>query len=73
MKDIIVVAGPTGVGKTKISVKLAKELNGEIINADSMQVYKGMDIGTAKITEEEKDGIKHHLFNICDTSYDYSY
>ena len=72
MKDIIVVAGPTGVGKTKISVKLAKELNGEIINADSMQVYKGMDIGTAKITEEEKDGIKHHLFNICDTSYDYS-
>ena len=72
MKDIIVVAGPTGVGKTKISIKLAKELNGEIINADSMQVYKGMDIGTAKITEEEKDGIKHHLFNICDTSYDYS-
>jgi tRNA dimethylallyltransferase len=72
LKDIIVVAGPTGVGKTKISIKLAKELNGEIINADSMQVYKGMDIGTAKITEEEKDGIKHHLFNICDTSYDYS-
>ena len=72
MKDIIVVAGPTGVGKTKISIKLAKEINGEIINADSMQVYKGMDIGTAKITEEEKDGIKHHLFNICDTSYDYS-
>ena len=72
MKDIIVVAGPTGVGKTKISIKLAKELNGEIINADSMQVYKGMDIGTAKITEEEKDGIKHHLFNICDTNNDYS-
>ena len=72
MKDIIVVAGPTGVGKTKISVMLAKMLDAEIINADSMQVYIGMDIGTAKIKEEEKDGIKHHLFNICDTSYDYS-
>jgi len=72
MKDIFVVAGPTGVGKTKLSVMLAKKIDAEIINADSMQVYKGMDIGTAKITEEEKDGIKHHLFNICDTSYDYS-
>ncbi len=72
MKDIFVVAGPTGVGKTKISILLAKKLDAEIINADSMQVYKGMNIGTAKITEEEKDGIKHHLFNICDTSYDYS-
>ena len=72
MKDIIVVAGPTGVGKTKISIMLAKKLDAEIINADSMQVYKKMDIGTAKIKEEEKDGINHHLFNICDTSYDYS-
>ena len=72
MKDIIVIAGPTGVGKTRISVSLAKKLNAEIINADSMQVYKGMDIGTAKIKEEEKDGIKHHLFSICDTNYDYS-
>ena len=72
MKDIIVVAGPTGVGKTKISIMLAKKLNAEIINADSMQVYKKMDIGTAKIKEEEKDGINHHLFNICDTNYDYS-
>ena len=72
MKDIFVVAGPTGVGKTKISILLAKKLDAEIINADSMQVYKGMNIGTAKITEEEKDGIKHHLFNICNTDYDYS-
>ncbi len=72
MKDIIVVAGPTGVGKTKVSVELAKKIDAEIINADSMQIYKKMDIGTAKIKEEEKDGIKHHLFNICDTSYDYS-
>ena len=72
MKDIIVVAGPTGVGKTKLSVMLAKRIDAEIINADSMQIYKKMDIGTAKIKEEEKDGIIHHLFNICDTDYDYS-
>ena len=73
---IIVITGPTGVGKTKLSVELAKKVNGEIINADSMQVYKGLDIGTAKIKESEKDGIPHHLFDICDldrnyTIYDY--
>ena len=50
---IIVIAGPTGVGKTKLSIALAKAFDGEIINADSMQVYKGLDIGTAKITETE--------------------
>ena len=72
MKDIFVIAGPTGVGKTKISVMLAKKIDAEIINADSMQVYKGMNIGTAKIKEEEKEGVPHHLFDICDTSYDYS-
>lgn len=76
MKDIIVIAGPTGVGKTKLSVELAKRINGEIINCDSMQFYKGLNIGTAKITEEEKDGVVHHLFNIVDVSsmytiYDY--
>ena len=73
---IIVIVGPTGVGKTKLSIELAKKYNAEIINADSMQVYKGLDIGTAKVTEEEKEGIKHHLFDICDvedlyTVYDY--
>ena len=73
---IIVVVGPTGVGKTKMSVELAKHYNAEIINADSMQVYKDLDIGTAKVTEEEKEGITHHLFDICDvndfyTVYDY--
>ena len=73
---IIVITGPTGVGKTKLSVELAKLVNGEIINADSMQVYKGLDIGTAKIKESEKEGIPHHLFDICDidrnyTIYDY--
>lgn len=64
MSKIIVIAGPTGVGKTKLSVELAKKLNGEIINADSMQFYKDLNIGTAKITEEEKEDIPHHLFDI---------
>ena len=72
MKKIIVIVGPTGVGKTKLSVKLAQKLNGEIINADSMQVYKKLDIGTAKITEEEKEGIPHHLFDICDVYQNYT-
>ena len=66
--SIIVIVGPTGVGKTKLSVELAKKLNGEIINADSMQVYKSLDIGTAKIKEEEKEGIPHYLFNIKNVS-----
>ena len=75
-KNIIVIAGPTGVGKTKLSVSLAKIINGEIINADSMQFYKDLNIGTAKIKEEEKEGIPHHLFDIIDvekmyTIYDY--
>ena len=65
---IIVIVGPTGVGKTKLSVELAKKINGEVINADSMQFYKGLDIGTAKIKEEEKDGVKHHLFDICEVN-----
>ncbi len=73
---IIVIVGPTGVGKTKLSIELAKKLNGEIINADSTQVYKGLNIGTAKINDEEKEGIPHHLFDIVDphqsyTVYDY--
>ena len=69
---IIVITGPTGVGKTKLSVELAKKVNGEIINADSMQVYKGLDIGTAKIKESEKEGIPHYLFNICDVDRNYT-
>lgn len=60
-KPLIVIAGPTAVGKTSLSIELAKKINGEIISADSMQVYKHMDIGTAKITKEEMDGIKHYL------------
>ena len=61
---IIVIAGPTGVGKTKLSIELAKKYNAEIINADSVQVYKKIDIASAKVTEEEKEGIPHHLFDI---------
>ena len=69
---IIVIAGPTAVGKTKLSVELAKKINGEIINADSTQVYRGMDIGTAKVTEEEKENISHYLFDIKDIDEDYT-
>ena len=61
---IYAIVGPTGVGKTKLSVSLAKEVNAEIINCDSMQVYKELNIGVAKIKEEEKMGIKHHLFDV---------
>ena len=72
MNKIIVIVGPTAVGKTALSVSLAKKLNGEIINADSMQFYKDLNIGTAKIKEEEKDGVIHHLFDIKEVSEDYS-
>ena len=72
MKDIIVILGPTAVGKTKLSVELAKKIDAEIINGDSMQVYKGMNIGTAKITPKEKENIPHHLFDIVDTSINYT-
>ena len=72
MDKIIVITGPTGVGKTKLSIELAKKLNGEIINADSTQVYKGLDIATAKVTEKEKEGIPHHLFDIKDIKEDYT-
>lgn len=69
---IIVITGPTCVGKTKMSIELAKKINGEIINADSTQVYKGMDVATAKVTEEEKENIPHHLFDIKEINEDYS-
>ena len=69
---IIVITGPTGVGKTKMSIELAKKYNAEIINGDAVQVYKGLDIGSAKVTEEEKEGIVHHLFDIRDVTEEYS-
>lgn len=71
-KPLIVIAGPTACGKTASSVKLAKKINGEIISADSMQVYKYMDIGTAKIREDEKEGIKHYLVDELYPDEDYS-
>ena len=69
---IIVITGPTGVGKTKLSIELAKKYNAEIINADSVQIYKGLDIGTAKVTEAEKENIPHHLFDIKEVDEEYS-
>lgn len=69
---IIAVVGPTGVGKTKMSISLAKKYDAEIISCDSMQIYKKMDIGTAKITKEEMDGVIHHMIDIKDVSEDYS-
>lgn len=69
---VIVILGPTAVGKTKLSIELAKKLDGEIINADSTQVYRCLDIATAKVTEDEKCGIPHHLFDIKDIKEDYT-
>ena len=69
---IIVIVGPTGVGKTKLSISLAKYLSAVIINGDSMQVYKGLDVGTAKIKDSEKEGIEHYLFDIKDVTENYT-
>lgn len=69
---IICICGPTGVGKTKLSIELAKKFNAIIINCDAMQVYKGLDIGTAKIKEEEKENIPHFLFDTKNVDEDYS-
>ena len=69
---LIVIVGPTAVGKTKLSIELAKKYDGEIINADSTQVYKKLNIATAKVTEEEKEGIKHHLLDIKELEEPYT-
>ncbi|MGL4761917.1 MAG: tRNA (adenosine(37)-N6)-dimethylallyltransferase MiaA [Sarcina sp.] len=69
---ILVIAGPTAVGKTDISIQLAKRLNGEIISTDSMQIYKHMDIGSAKISKEEMDGVVHHLIDFIDPANEFS-
>lgn len=69
---LIAIVGPTGVGKTKMSIALAKRYNADVISADSMQVYKNMDIATAKITKKEMEGINHHMIDIKDVNDDYS-
>lgn len=69
---IIVITGPTAVGKTKLSVEVAKKINGEIINADSTQIFKNLDIATAKVTKEEKENIPHHLIDIKNINENYT-
>ncbi|MBQ3553624.1 MAG: tRNA (adenosine(37)-N6)-dimethylallyltransferase MiaA [Clostridia bacterium] len=71
-QKIVVVAGPTGTGKTRLSVALAKQFGGEVISADSMQIYKGLDIGSAKVTPEETEGIPHHLIDILEPDETFS-
>ncbi len=69
---ILVIAGPTAVGKTSLSISIAKQIGGEIVSADSMQVYKGLNIGTAKPTKEDMDGVKHHMLDVCHPSQRFS-
>lgn len=68
---LIILTGPTAVGKTELSIQLAKAIGGEIVSADSMQVYRGMDIGTAKITKEEQQGVRHHLIDVLEPWEDF--
>ena len=72
MQDIIVIVGPTGIGKTKLSIELAKKLDAEVINGDSVSIYKDLDIGSAKPTIEEREGIAHHLIDIREVEEDYT-
>ena len=71
-KPMIILSGPTAVGKTALSIELAKRVNGAIISADSMQVYKYMDIGSAKIMPEEMDGVKHYLIDALEPSDEFN-
>jgi tRNA dimethylallyltransferase len=71
-KKVIIISGPTSVGKTALAHELAKEIHGEIISADSMQVYKGMDIGTAKVESKYRDELPYHLLDIQDVSTPYN-
>lgn len=72
MAKVVAIVGPTAVGKTALSIKLAHAFDGEVISGDSMQVYRHLDIGTAKVTPEEQDGIKHYLIDICDPNERFS-
>ena len=71
-RPLIIITGPTAVGKTALSVELAREIGGEIISADSMQVYRYMDIGSAKVTKEEMDGIPHHLIDVLEPTEEFN-
>lgn len=71
-KNIVIIAGPTASGKTKIGIELAKKIDGEIVSADSMQIYKYMDIGSAKPTKEEMQGIPHHMIDVVDPKEEFS-
>ena len=70
--EVVAIVGPTASGKTALSIELAKKYNGEIINGDSMQIYKGLDIGTAKITAEEMQGVPHHLLSFKEPTESFS-
>lgn len=70
--EVVAIVGPTASGKTALSIKMAKAFDGEIINGDSMQIYKGLDIGTAKITEEEMEGVPHHLLSFKEPTESFS-
>lgn len=72
MRKVIVIVGATAVGKTNLSVKIAKEINAEIINGDSVSVYKKLDIGSAKVTEKEMDGVRHHLIDFIEPTTQFS-
>jgi len=72
MKKVVVIVGPTASGKTSLSLELAKHYNSEIINGDSVQVYQGLNIGSAKIKDAEKQGVKHHLIDVCSPHMSYS-
>ncbi|MDD7664491.1 MAG: isopentenyl transferase family protein, partial [Lachnospiraceae bacterium] len=71
MNKLVIIAGPTAVGKSECAVELSKKINGEVISADSMQVYRGMDVGTAKITPEEMQGIRHFGIDILNPDQNY--
>src|SRR5699024_11485531 len=71
-KTVIAIVGPTAIGKTKLGIEIAKQFGGEVISGDSMQVYKGMDIGTAKVTEEERQGIPHYMIDMLEPHEDFS-
>ena len=71
-QKIVIIAGPTAVGKTALSVELAKHFNGEIVSADSIQIYRGLDIGSAKVTKDEMGSVPHYLIDIVNPEEEYS-